>query len=246
MAEAEQWYGRWLADSEAMSRPPFNALFHLARLLAIRGSSGAAIGVLEQYPWDGLPPFERGYLVRAELYATVGRVEEARTLVAEFEQKVDSALLRRPDVRVRLARASGEMAITEGRFADAVEDFEAVYELSGQCETCGLARLAHAFLQSGQADSALSTYERILSIPTGRGIDDDFARWLPEVHVRLGELYEERRDTANAVVQYSSFIELWENADPELQPRVAAARSRIDELAGTAVGPVRNSTSDRD
>lgn len=230
LAEAERWYRQWLDDTDAASSQSFRALEHLAHVQILRGSSDEAIGMLEHQEWAGLAPLERRYLERAELYATVGRVEEARTLVGEFEQEVDPAVLRRPWVRASLAGASGEIAVAEGRFAEAAAHFEEVYELSGQCETCGLARLGYTWLQSGRPDSARSTFERMLSIPTGRGIDDDFARGLPEVHLRLAELYEERHDTVNAVARYSSFIELWRNADPELQPQVAAARSRLEAL----------------
>jgi hypothetical protein len=37
-------------------------------------------------------------------------------------------------------------------------------------------------------------------------------------------------DTATAVRSYRNFIGLWQNADPELQPRVAAARTALAAL----------------
>ena len=48
---------------------------------------------------------------------------------------------------------------------------------------------------------------------------------------RLGELYEAKGDAANAAKAYREFIELWKNADPELQPRVAEAKRRLAKLA---------------
>jgi tetratricopeptide (TPR) repeat protein len=45
-----------------------------------------------------------------------------------------------------------------------------------------------------------------------------------------GQIEEQRGDTAAAVHAYRNFIGLWENADPELQPRVTAAREALARL----------------
>jgi len=47
---------------------------------------------------------------------------------------------------------------------------------------------------------------------------------------RLGELYENAGDAKRATEYYGRFVDLWKNADAELQPRVAEARKRIDHL----------------
>ena len=134
---------------------------------------------------------------------------------------------------------AGEIALIEGRFDDAVADFTMVNELSGQCATCGLPRLAYAWLRSGQRDSALSVYERVVSTPTD-GVNDDDARWLPESYKRLGELYEARNDTTNAIDSYNEFVELWKDVDPERQPQVEDVLRRIANLVGEpgASGPI--------
>jgi hypothetical protein len=53
----------------------------------------------------------------------------------------------------------------------------------------------------------------------------------PPAHERLGSLYLEAGDTVAAARHLSEFIELWQDADPELQPRVEAARGLLAELA---------------
>ena len=45
-----------------------------------------------------------------------------------------------------------------------------------------------------------------------------------------GQIAEQRGDTAAAIRAYRNFTELWKDADPELQPRVAAARAAIERL----------------
>jgi hypothetical protein len=45
-----------------------------------------------------------------------------------------------------------------------------------------------------------------------------------------GQIAEVRGDTAAAIQSYATFIELWKDCDPELQPRVAAARAALRRL----------------
>ncbi|MEP7326906.1 MAG: hypothetical protein ABI836_13225 [Gemmatimonadota bacterium] len=46
----------------------------------------------------------------------------------------------------------------------------------------------------------------------------------------LGEIAERQGDTTTAIRSYRTFIALWQHADPELQPRVAAARTALGRL----------------
>ena len=54
---------------------------------------------------------------------------------------------------------------------------------------------------------------------------------LPSIYERLGELYEQRGSAERAIYYYGRFVELWQDADPDLQPRVEAARRAIDALS---------------
>jgi hypothetical protein len=56
------------------------------------------------------------------------------------------------------------------------------------------------------------------------------ALFLGGVRQRLGEMYEARNDVDKAITHYRAFVELWENADPDLQPRVRDVRGRIERL----------------
>ena len=68
---------------------------------------------------------------------------------------------------------------------------------------------------------------------------------LPSILRRLGELYAAKGNRAKAIEHYARFVELWRNADPELQPRVAEVRRRIESLraSGAAEYPVRSGIS---
>ena len=68
-------------------------------------------------------------------------------------------------------------------------------------------------------------------MPTGRRPSFDDLGAFAASHNRLGELYDDRGDRARATSHYSTFVQLWNDADPELQPAVAAVRRRLGELA---------------
>jgi hypothetical protein len=81
------------------------------------------------------------------------------------------------------------------------------------------------------ADSALAQYESYRRTSWGsrsnKGRDINIAA--PSLEA-VGRMYEQRGDTARAVEAYGDFVERWKRADPEFQPRVAAARKRIVAL----------------
>jgi hypothetical protein len=49
---------------------------------------------------------------------------------------------------------------------------------------------------------------------------------------RLGEVYESRGDRQRALENYGKFVELWKEADPELQPALREVKVRMAGLAG--------------
>ena len=82
----------------------------------------------------------------------------------------------------------------------------------------------------GQTDSALTLYDRILTTPGIWRMFEDAYRLAP-TYRRLGELYEARGDRAKARDYYGRFVDLWRDADPELQPIVADARAALRRLS---------------
>lgn len=60
--------------------------------------------------------------------------------------------------------------------------------------------------------------------------EDVFTR--PRAHRRNGESYEQRGNRAKALQYHGVFVELWRNADPDLQPAVRDVKLRMAQLAG--------------
>jgi tetratricopeptide (TPR) repeat protein len=131
----------------------------------------------------------------------------------------------------------GEIALDERKPQDAIAEFrrgDVAFDGGprDECAGCVWLDLARAFDAAGQSDSAIASFERYLATPYWFKV----AEWdldpiaVPAIRERLAQLYEAAGNTDKAVENYRAFIELWKNADPELQPRVADARKRLARL----------------
>lgn len=101
------------------------------------------------------------------------------------------------------------------------------------CPQCLLASLGLAFEKAGLPDSAIVYFEKGLVETEASAPPISAASWIPLSYRRLGDLYEQKGDTGKAVTYYTKFVNLWANADPDLQPRVADVRARLRRLAQT-------------
>ena len=99
----------------------------------------------------------------------------------------------------------------------------------GACRLCSLIGLAQAYEGIGAADSAIAVYERYVDRPSWDRLAFD-ATYLGPTYERLGQLYDEQGDLESAAKYHALFVELWAEADPELQPRVQAAQARLEEI----------------
>jgi len=181
---------------------------------------------LDRYPLDSLPATSRPYRSLAEFYVVAGDVERAKTLMTQYEAQVPEGYRKGEGGRFRTA---GNIAMAEGRYDDAVEAYRAGVE-SGTCVTCSPHAIGMAFDRLGLVDSAIATYESAIDTTTlSRSIRE--VQWLGPTYKRLGELYEDR-DRQTALDYYSKFVDLWRDADPELQPVVEEVRARMAELSG--------------
>lgn len=93
--------------------------------------------------------------------------------------------------------------------------------------------LGDAYAAVGRLANAAAQYDTL-----AQGVRLDFRDLFsdgpirPLAHERLGALYLALGDTAAAASHLARFVDLWSNADPDLQPRVEAARRTLASLAG--------------
>jgi tetratricopeptide (TPR) repeat protein len=194
--------------------------------LFVQGDTAEALASVEaalaRFPWADLPIDERPSDSLSEFFAAAGETGRARAILEEHERESRSDPDPDPhhDLRGRIALAEGDYLAAVSRFKQAD---------NGLCPLCALPRLALAHDRADNADSALAAYERYVTTPYyDRLFQDQY--FLGPIHERLGQLYDDLGDQENALRNYSRFVELWREADPELQPRVRAAQARLEEI----------------
>ena len=180
---------------------------------------------LSDLPVESLPFADRPYLRISRLQSRIDRPDEAAATLERFESQADSAQLRRASIGLGFTR--GLLAEAEGDFDQAIRFTRAAIAESNQA--LGEMVLARMYERAGQSDSAVVAYERYVNGDEPIRIYWD-RLFLPHSLERLGQLYDEAGDAENAALYYARFVELWEEADPVLQPRVNAARERLEQI----------------
>jgi tRNA A-37 threonylcarbamoyl transferase component Bud32/tetratricopeptide (TPR) repeat protein len=191
--------------------------------------------MVESVPFTELPMVDRPYLRLATLLALSGSPAKARALLSRYRAEVTDTSLRR-DQEADFHTTLGEVALADGKWQEALAEFrrgDIGYDgkPANECASCLAFNLARAFDAGGQADSAALMFERYLATPyflKSELLQDPIR--VPAVRERLGQIYEAKGDAEKAALHYRAFIDLWENADAPLQPRVAEARRRLERL----------------
>ena len=200
--------------------------------LAVRERPDLAIArldaALDRVPLAELDPLDRPYLELAEVLARAGEAARARALVDDMRDEVE--ILDYP-AKQKLRQVEGEIALAEGRPEEAIEHFEGTFEQA--CHVCPLPGLALAYEAAGRIDAALDAHRRYAETPySDRFLPYSYrqGQLLGPTYERLGELYDEQGDLDSAAHFYAAFVDLWAEADEELQPRVAAAQASLEAI----------------
>jgi tetratricopeptide (TPR) repeat protein len=236
-----------LADGMRLSRQSNDAALRLgtpnAALMSLlddaevsgwfRGDKQRAERALEQaliaQPVDSLPPLDRPYERLVWISSLAGRPDRAKAMLAGFDKtRANAGTI---DDEAARHRMLGHIAAAEKRYDDAVREYRAADV--GSCVACALPNIARAYDLAGNADSATAVFERYIDAPkSGERIEFD-ALALAGAHKRLGELYEAKGERQKAASHYATFVDLWKNADPELQPHVREVKEKLARLQRT-------------
>ena len=170
----------------------------------------------------------------AVVFANEGRRPDiARRYLDRFVASVPDSLRDRQGDGHFIHWARFFIAVAENRPREAIEErwlgdrFRDGFP--GPCHLCLYRDLALAYDKAGDADSTILLLERFVNEPSSFTLNThpgDVHNYLR----RLGELYEQKGNRQKAIDYYSRFVELWKNADPDLQPQVADIRARITRL----------------
>lgn len=170
-------------------------------------------------------PLDRPYVRALNLLSATGSRAEVEAMIREFEAEVPEEYRR--DLEDDYPFWEANLLAQEGDYEGAIAHLQG-RELR-TCELCGYMPVALFFDRAGMADSAIVYYEGYANAFANYRLFWDANNLGPTLE-RLGQLHDETGDTENAAVYYARFVDLWEDADPELQPRVEAARARLAEI----------------
>jgi len=199
------------------------------RLYAARDPAGAAEildAALERYPAASVPDGEAPVLNLALISAALGRTRQAEELLERYRT-----------AGISLAGQGWEVvleALAEAQLAQQAGDVEAALELYDSlersvCPECGLFWSGFLLEREGDRPGAIAAWEAYLSRGAHiRHLLNAFG--LGTVYESLGRMYDEEGDAEQAAIYYARFVELWEDADPDLQPRVRAAQDRLETI----------------
>ena len=197
-----------------------------------RGDNGLAVGAINDalaQNRDSLAPGDRLYSRLIQQLLLAEDTPSAEVLNREWRAEIPYDEL---GDRGRDARRATEarLAHARGRPDEAIRLWEVVErECPGWCDLDASLGLARTYEAVGDAAAAAAQYERFLASTSPRRLGRD-ASERGRVLERLGQLYDEQDDLENAVKYYAMFVELWAEADEELQPRVRAAQARLEEI----------------
>jgi tetratricopeptide (TPR) repeat protein/tRNA A-37 threonylcarbamoyl transferase component Bud32 len=238
LAESERRYRQSASEAAELgnANPAITDSITLAAYDAwFRNQSPRAVArldaALNAHPLAAIPERDRPYAFLAKVYAMAGRADRARAILTQFAQIKDTAYYRsrQPDVHDAL----GEVALAEKRYSDAIQEYRrADLNFDGRPIEDPMRvhfNLGRAFDLANQPDSAIAELEALIALRWDSRLDNDGLQ-LAGSHKRLGELYDAKGDREKAISHLSKFVELWKNADPELQPAVNDAKRRLAKL----------------
>jgi len=202
----------------------------------VRGDVARGIATLDAalraVPVGSAPPSQERSLWLAWGYARLGAGDKAREVLRRYEALLDDAGRRRD--HIMLARLRGQIALVSNQPDSALAwfrrgDLEPDGLPTANCHSCTSLLVGLVFDQTKRSDSARKYLtDFVEGFDRDRMYIDRF--WLAKMLFRLGELYEDAGDARAATEYYGRFVDLWKQADPELQPRVTEARNRIERL----------------
>ncbi|MCW5815875.1 MAG: tetratricopeptide repeat protein [Labilithrix sp.] len=152
-----------------------------------------------------------------QAYAQYAKYLAAQGKAAEAAAKMDQAKAKLPD-SAALQRALGEVADTQGQFAEAIEHYENALE-KNQGDLGTRFRLGMTYLKMHKLDLAAKALDEVAAI------DKEY----PGLSLQRGILLEESGDLTKALEQFNGALQKQPD-DPDLMLRVGAAYVSIGEI----------------
>lgn len=208
-----------------MDDPEVHRAFQMHFLLA-RGDTAEAVRMVDEMLAE-LTPASGIVAYMFDLLTEAGELAKAAELIAAWDSMLPRGE-RGYTGKVFTELADLRLAAAGGNHAAAIAGMKTMLQRTPAEAAWLYYYIGRTYDDMGRPDLAAQAYEAGLELPY-------LTRWymlheMPWSLQRLAEYYEQTGDVAKAASYYSRFIELWKDADPELQPRVDAARRRLGQL----------------
>jgi tetratricopeptide (TPR) repeat protein len=183
---------------------------------------------VQRAPVDSIPFLDRNYDLLLAHAAYAGDTLRAREWHAASRRSWQASgnVVMRPAWE---AMDDAMLALAQGRYSDAMTALnESDRRNMPRVDILAAARFL-VFDRLQQPDSAIGVGESYLAGTHPARLGQD-ALFLASIRQRLGEMYEAKGEINKALTHYQAFVDLWKDADPELQSRVRDVRGRIERL----------------
>jgi len=219
-----------IADDEANKLYTESYLFKIySKVMALSNLHQTNLAYDEARKWqDGIvaifPMFATDFeFVYAEVCAVIGKTSEADSIVALYETVLDTL---NESAIEPYHSAKGTIALVKGDSDLAIRHLLRSDELDPNGYLTRY-RLAKAYMMANRTDEAIDVLEKALArYDLGRLFQ---AGTNVRGYYLLGTAYQRAGRNAEAIEQYQIFLEIWKDADPELE-EVPDARARIEQL----------------
>jgi len=182
-------------------------------------------------PTDVADPAELAHIELAGIYAAAERPDRARDLLEDYEATVDEETRGTEGSRSGVHSVQGGIALVEGRFDDALREYQAAREAVPECTLCVLTELGQAYAALDRHREAVETFEEYLNAPMLFRLGTDNIN-MHTVIIGLAESYEAMGKKEKAAEYYGRILEMWADPDPELLPRVEELREALRRVGG--------------
>jgi Tfp pilus assembly protein PilF len=206
------------------------ASFHIlkAQILAEKGELiralaeiGTSIQISDRVRPDDSVTYRYLY---AQLLAELGEFEKAERVNSTLQNHWEST----GDAPCYPLWAGGSIALARNDQATAIELLEEVTKYTTiESDFAGRFQLARAYLAAKRLGDAIDLLEQLLTVHSFTRMSETINS--VKLHYFLGIAYEESRWHDKAKEQYESFLEIWQDADPDLAV-VENAMARLTQL----------------
>jgi tetratricopeptide (TPR) repeat protein len=200
------------------------------------GDHEAAVATLNETwarrPTEGVEPETLDHLQFAVLYAQAGRPDRAREMVGLYQAEVDPEVRASDGQQSRFHLTLGAIALAEGRPEEGLSETLRARELVEGCVLCVLPELGEAYGAVGRHREAVESFTTYLESPVLRRVDTDNVN-LFGVLLGSARSYEALGENEKAADRYRWLLDLWSEADLELQPRIEELRAALARVEGS-------------